>query len=292
EKEALQFQVQQIDELKIELAAREEEIGSLREAGERERSESGSVVSSLQAALQEIEARAKAFQQEKEALQIQLQQVDLLTAELAAREEEIKSLGEAGERERCESESVVLSIQSTLQILEVRIAELQKEKEALQIKLQQGDELQVELVAREEEIKALREAGERQREEVAAHNRLMEANLSEVVLARQVEITHLNIALKIAEDKVLAERELADELSRGVDALKEELRQALGRESASEQQARFYEQKLVALNEENRKQKVKVTEGSEKSTGGDGVVSIKGVSSLPDDVLLKWMSKG
>ncbi|MBU4153790.1 MAG: L,D-transpeptidase family protein, partial [Proteobacteria bacterium] len=52
-----------------ELAAREEEIGSLHAASERERSESGSVVSSLQAALREIEARAKALQQEKEALQ-------------------------------------------------------------------------------------------------------------------------------------------------------------------------------------------------------------------------------
>lgn len=208
-----------------------------------------------------------------------------LEAEVAAREKEIRSVREAGERERRELESALLSLESSMQALKLREEESRHEKDELLAQQQMIAALQSDIAAREQEIALLRETERRQRKEAEDSRQGMEANLAEVVVARQVEITHLSTALRAAEERVLAERDLAAELNRGVAALKEDLHRSLERESVREQQVR-------KLNDENIRLKIQMKEIEKKSTVGAGGVVIKGAPSLPDDVLRKWMGKG
>ena len=236
-----------------------------------------------------------------------------LESQIIAQAEEIKALRESSAHERGELEATVSSLRCELATIEGQASSSRQEAESLRQQLGQLDKLTEAVQARDSELATLREssahergeleatvsslrsdleARDRQWADAEAAKRHFEASLAEVVLSSQVEIAHARNMLKTEEDKAAVEQARRVELNHRLEEVTEDLRQATERESAIGELVRGHMESIAELRAENANLKAKLQEIGNKSSGVTGEAPGREVSSLPADVLRKWMGKG
>jgi chromosome segregation ATPase len=246
-----------------------------------------------------LEAELGVRNQERDVLQQELREerdgkVDLLNRlvrmgeleeELASRKREGEALQEDSAERQVEVEREKRSLESALASLQNELQDERSSQAELLTRIGRIGEVEEELAGQRRAVESLRQAKEQAAGDAVAEKSRLEANLAEVVLARQVEVTSLNLALQEARNRALAEQEAVLALTGQVESLQASLRQL------NEQQAQEQEGAEADLRHEVVTLKAKVAELQKKALAPDGVVLRKGSHSLPADVLRKWMAK-
>ncbi len=285
EKTELAARLTRIGELEEELASRDREQETLHKAQEARLLAAAEEKEKFESVLSSLRDELQAEQAGKAELASRLMRIGELEGELARRNHENETL-------RKEQEALLAAAAAERKGLETTLAELrdglqaeQRVQAELNSRLTRIDELEEKLAGQDRELESSRQANKLISADTAAEKSRLEAELAELVLARQIEVANLSNALQEAKDKVAADQERQAVLSRQVETLQEALRQV------TEQQAFDQENARAAMQQEIAELKALVAELGKKAAMSEGVVMVKGAHYLPGDVLRKWIGK-
>lgn len=276
----------QLTELAGELADRDREIERLRREGDARQDNEAKEKSVLTAEMELLQQELRENKSINAELSSRLVQSSALQEELLKRTQEIEIMREESDKRHAEFAMEKGRLEAALELVQGELRDERSAKVEMLDRGKQVSELEEKLTRRDHDLEVLRQAKEAAEVESLAVKSRLESSLAEVVLARQVEVTHLNRALQEANDKAFAEQETALALNRQVDELQESLRQA------TEQQVQEQDAVVADLRQESLTLKARIAELEKKAlavTGG--VVMVKGAHYLPGDVLRKWIGK-
>ena len=289
-KTALQARLAEFDKLQQTLTERDQQLATLRAASEEAKGLAEKEKGALETKLAGLGEALNKEQAAKATLQARLATLDQVQQTATEREQELAALRAAAEEAKGLAEKEKGELETKLTGLGEELKQEQAAKTALQARLAEFAKVQQGLAERDQQLASLREEKERLVVNAATETKRLQANLAEIVLARQVEVTNVTKELHEAKERATVAQEALAALQQEVAIVNDTLRQRTEEDEAAEQHSQEQGQLVTALRQEIEAFKVKVA-ALEQRGMDDGVVLIKGSHYLPGDVLRKWIGK-